>query len=120
VYRRFSIIKCQWQTANWTFTKVALIGLRKQPIVTYFSRSFFTRLFMLLPVILLTFDAAILHKFTGCAILQFDVINFCFTAVSTYFVRLFVSVGIIAIVYIIWTATDHEQRDIKEHHKTDK
>jgi ethanolamine transporter EutH len=72
------------------------------------------------PMTLLAVNVAISNEFAGGAYLQFYAIRRCFVTVSTYFVRLFVSVGIIAIVYIIWTATNHEQRDIKEHHEADK
>ncbi len=69
---------------------------------------------------LLTFNAAISHEFAGGTYLQLYIIRRYFAAISTYFIHLFVFVGIIVIVYIIWTATNHEQRDIKEHHEAEK
>jgi hypothetical protein len=109
-----------WQTADWAFTKMTDLGLTEQLIISHVSYSLFTRLFVLRPMALLTIYAAIFHKFASSAYLQFYAIRRCFVTVSTYFVRLFVSVGIIVIVYIIWTATNHEQRDIKEHHEAEK
>jgi hypothetical protein len=39
IYHRFTLIKWEWQTANWTFAKVAFLGLLEQSIISYFSCS---------------------------------------------------------------------------------
>jgi hypothetical protein len=61
---------------------MALLRLSEQPIITYFSNSLLTRLFMLRPMIFLTVNAAIFHEIT-CALLQFDIINFRFATRCT-------------------------------------
>jgi hypothetical protein len=66
---------------------MALIGLRKQLIIPYFSHPFFTRSLMLWPIIFLALDAAIFYEVAG-AFLEFYVIHFRFAARSTYFVCL--------------------------------
>ena len=67
---------------------MALIGLRKQSIIAYFSCSLLTSLFMLRPMILLTVDAAIFHEFASGAHLELDVVDFRFATVGTHFVGL--------------------------------
>jgi hypothetical protein len=67
----FRHIKRQWQTADRTFTKIALIGLCKQSIITYFGHPLLASLFMLRSMIFLTFNAAIFHESTSGAYLEF-------------------------------------------------
>jgi hypothetical protein len=81
-HRPFSIIKWQRQKADRTFTKLALIRLRKQITITYFGSPLLACSFVLSPMILLTVDAAIFHEFASSAYLEFHVIDFRFAARS--------------------------------------
>ncbi len=59
------------------------LWLRKQTVIMYFSRSFLACSFMLRPMIFLTLNAAIFHKFAGGTHLQCYVISRCFAARRT-------------------------------------
>ena len=80
---------------------MALIGLSEQTIISDFIHPLFTRLLMLRPMILLTFNAAIFYEVAG-AFLEVYFVDFCFAAVSTHFV------GRYLIFYLLFAVHDYD------------
>jgi hypothetical protein len=71
-----SLVKRQWQKADWAVPEVAAFRLRKEKFITQFSPPLLAHCFMKRPVIPLTCDAAITNELAiGITCRQFDVIN---------------------------------------------
>jgi hypothetical protein len=58
---RFCLIKRKWQKADGTVAETTAFGLPKQNFITQLSRPLLTLSFVMLPMIRLTFVAAILN-----------------------------------------------------------
>jgi hypothetical protein len=90
----FLLMKWVRQTADRTLSKMALVGLREQSIITYFSHSILACFFMLWSMQFLTPITAIFHEVT-CTLLECHIIHRCFAARGTYLVGgfLYISIG---------------------------
>jgi len=81
----FLLMKWVRQTADRTLSKMALIGLREQAIITDFSHSLLAIFFMLWSMQILTPITAIFYEVAG-TLLEFHVIHRYFAARGTHLV----------------------------------